>query len=136
MSQATADLARRFFDEVWNQRREDVLERLAQPDAVSHRSTGETVSVAGFRETVHRPFTEAIPDLRIEVEDVVASDNQAVVRWRSTGTHAGDGFGCAPSGQHIDFRGMTWLVFRDDKVVEGWDCWDETALKQKLSTPV
>lgn len=136
MSEATAELARTFFDEVWNQKLEDAVERLAHPDAVSHRGLDEIVGVASFQETVHRPFTEAFPDLHIEIEDVLASGDEAVVRWRTTGTHLGNGLGVPPSGQHFEFRGMTWLAFRDGKIAEGWDCWDETALKQRLALPV
>lgn len=133
MAFQTETIARRFFEEVWNQNQFDSVTDLSQPDAVSHRGTGETCCVDDFHEKVIQNFKGAIPDLHIEVEDVVATEDQAVVRWRSTGTHLGEGFGLKPTGQPLDFRGVTWLRFRDGKIAEGWDLWDETGLVQRLS---
>ena len=133
MALKSETVARRFFEEVWNQNQLDAVDELSHPDAVSHRCNGETCDVDEFRDKVLQNFKGAIPDLRVEIEDIVATEEQAVVRWRSTGTHVGEGFGLTPTGQPVDFRGMTWLRFRDGKIAEGWDCWDETGIVQRLT---
>ena len=66
------------------------------------------------------PFLGAFPDLRVEVEEIIAQDDQVAVRWSATGTHRGDHLGCPPCGEPVTFRGLTWIVVRDGKFREGW----------------
>jgi hypothetical protein len=40
MATAYDALARRWFEEVWNQRRADTIDEMLAPDAVSHLETG------------------------------------------------------------------------------------------------
>lgn len=136
VSDSADTLARRFFEEIWNQKRGESLEQFAHAEAISHRSSDEIKGSAEFLDSIYLPFTKAIPDLHIEIEAVLAQGDEAVVRWRTTGTHTEEGLGVPASGQRINFQGMTWLTFRDGKVIEGWDCWDEMALMQQLKTPV
>lgn len=117
------ELGRRWFEEVWNRRRDDLVEELMAPDAYGHVEGGEYRGPAGFRE-MQRMFFAALPDVHIEIEDIVADGDRAAVRWHARGTHSGEGFGFAPSQRGIDVRGTTWLVARDGKIVEGWDTWN------------
>jgi steroid delta-isomerase-like uncharacterized protein len=132
MADHAADLARRFFEEVWNNRRGESIEEFAHHDGISHRTDGVVIGRDDFLNVVYRPLVKAVPDLRIAVEDVLGRGDQAVVRWFLTGTHTGDGLGIPPSGRSIRLRGMTWLVFRDGKIAEGWDCWDLGGLLASL----
>ncbi|HEX6984512.1 MAG TPA: ester cyclase [Planctomycetaceae bacterium] len=132
MSERNAELARRFFQEVWNERRAETIDELVHPGGVAHHTNGELTSAEQFRDIVHKRFLDAFPDLHIEIEDVLAAGDQAVVRWSANGTHLGDGLGVKASRQKVAFRGMTWFVFRDGKIVEGWDCWDHGGLLQAL----
>lgn len=128
----TADLARRLFEHVWNGRRGEEIAEFAHADGVSHRTDGSTIGREDFLAAVYHPFVGAVPDLHFAIEDVLASGDQAVVRWFLTGTHTGDGLGILPSGRPVRLRGMTWLVFRDGKISEGWDCWDLGGLLASL----
>ena len=124
-------LARRWFEEVWNQRRTEVVHELLLPDSVGHLEGGDVVGPEPFL-AVHAGLVQTLPDLRVHVEDTVAQGDQVVVRWSASGTHVGKGMGCEPTGARLKFRGMTWLRFRDGKMVEGWDAWDLDGLMQKL----
>jgi predicted ester cyclase len=70
--------------------------------------------------------------VHIEVEDILADGDRAAVRWRATGTHAGDGFGFAATKRGIDVRGTTWLIAKNGKIVEGWDTWNLNAMIASL----
>jgi len=65
----------------------------------------------------------AFPDLQVEVEDTAADGDQVVVRWHASGTHLGAGLGMPATDRPVDFRGMTWLTFRDGVIGVGWDSW-------------
>ncbi|HEY3186835.1 MAG TPA: ester cyclase, partial [Solirubrobacteraceae bacterium] len=60
----------------------------------------------------------AIPDFRLEILDVIAEDDRAAVRWRSTGTFAGPGHfqGLEPNGARIDVEGCDLVRVADGKV--------------------
>src|ERR1700752_311953 len=134
MENQTAVLARRWFEEVWNARREEAIDELMNADAVGHMEGGDVAGPNGFRE-VRAVFLNALPDMHITVEDVLANGDQAVVRWRVRGTHRGDLLGIAPSQRQIDFRGMSWLTVRDGKLAEGWDTWNLGGLLESLRSP-
>ena len=102
-------IARRWFDEVWNARREEMIDELMADESVGHVETGDVVGRNEFKK-MRAMFLAAVPDLRIDVEDVVAEGERAAVRWRVTGTHTGDGFGFPGTGKAVAARGTTWLV--------------------------
>lgn len=131
MSHPHVETARRWFEQIWNQRRTDLIESFVSEESVSHMEGGDVASADEFR-AMHQQFTAAFPDLQVTVEETVADDDNVVVRWRATGTHHGDGLGLKATGRPISIRGMTWLKFRDGKFVEGWDSWNQGALFESL----
>ena len=72
----------------------------------------------------HRQFGlstyEAFPDLVRPVEDIIAADDKAVVRWTSEGTHLGPYFGQPPTGKRLTTSGITIFRIADGLVVEEW----------------
>jgi steroid delta-isomerase-like uncharacterized protein len=128
-------LARRWFDEVWNQRRTDTIDELLTDESVGHSESGPLRGSREFKERAHAVFLAAFPDLRMTVEGTVAEGDQVVVRWAAAGTHLGGGLGFPASGKQVSFRGMTWIRFRDGKMNEGADCWNQAGLIQSLRGP-
>jgi len=51
-------------------------------------------------------FRNAFPDLSCTVEDQVAEDDRVVSRWTLRGTHRGDFFGIAGTGNRVEFTGI------------------------------
>jgi steroid delta-isomerase-like uncharacterized protein len=135
MSQPTnSQLARKWFDEVWNQRKESTVHELLHPDIVGHMEGLEVRSPADYVQA-RAALLDGIPDLRVTVEAVIGEGDSVAVRWSATGTHRGPGLGLAPSFRPAQFRGMTWMVFSDGRIVEGWDSWNQGLLLQQLSNP-
>ena len=128
-------LAHRWFEEVWNARREDLIGELIHPEVVSHTVSGDVTGIDQFLDRVYRPFLGAFPDLQIEIENSLADEDDVAVRWHATGTHTGEGFGVPASGRRIALRGVTWIEIRDGRMVEGWDFWDSAALLAQLREP-
>ncbi|WP_240911490.1 ester cyclase [Paludisphaera soli] len=131
MSALHRTLSRRWFEEVWNDRRTEAIDELMSPDGIGHMESGDFEGPGPFKE-IRDQFLAAFPDLRIEIEDVVADGDDVVVRWRASGTHTGDGFGFEPSRRPVSFRGMTWHRYKDGVLVEGWDGWNQDGLFRSL----
>lgn len=131
MSDENRAIAHRWMQEVWNERREDVIDELMSDSAVGHMEGGDAHGPAGFK-AVRAALLDAIPDLRIEIEDSVAEADRVVVRWHVTGTHHGAGLGIPPSGRPVSASGMTWFRFSNGKLAEGWDSWNLGGLLERL----
>lgn len=125
------ELGRRWFEEVWNRRNDRAIDELMAPDSYGRVEGGEYRGPAGFRE-MQAMFLAALPDVHLEVEDILADGDRAAVRWRARGRHAGEGFGIPASKREIDVRGTTWLLVRDGKIVEGWDTWNLAGMLESL----
>jgi len=134
MADRNRELALRWMEEIWNQRKAEVVDELMHEEAVGHMEGGDARGPAGFK-VVHSVMLQAIPDLRIEVEDSVAEGDAVVLRWRVGGTHRGEGLGIPPSGRTVDAHGMSWFRIRDGRMVEGWDSWNIDGFMAALARP-
>ena len=133
MSQNSITLVRRWFDEVWNQRRADTIDELLTAESVCHADDGPIRGPAEFKERQFVPFVAAFPDLRIEVEAIIAQGDEVVVRWIATGIHSGDGLGFRATNRKATFRGLTWIQVRDGKLVQGWQSSNIPVVIRELS---
>ena len=79
----------------------------------------------------------AFPDMKVEVEQLVADDDNVAFAYTLTGTHKGDFMGVAGTGKSIKARGMQISRFENGKMVERWGSSDELGiLKQIGANPV
>ena len=64
-----------------------------------------------------------------------ADGDHVVVRWRVRGTHLGAGLGMPATGRPVNFRGMTWLIFKDGVIIgRGFGRDDQTRLASVQSS--
>ena len=123
--------ARRWFDDIWNQRRDETAHELLDREAVGHLEGLTTRGIDEF--FVARSYIiTAFPDFRIQVEDTVADGEDVVVRWSGTGTHRGMLMDVPPTGTTVNVRGLTWLRFAHGRIVEGWDAWNQGGMMADL----
>ena len=134
MSAENLGIVHRWFDEVWNQRRAETIDELLTPDSVCYTDEGPIRGPGGFKERQYVPMLSAFPDIRVDVEATIVQGDQVVVRWTASGTHAGEGLGCPATQRPVTMRGMTWLVVRDGKLVEGWQTSNITDIVRELAS--
>jgi steroid delta-isomerase-like uncharacterized protein len=60
----------------------------------------------------------AFPDFELEIVEVIAEGNKAVVRWSATGTFSGSARfeGLDPNGAKVDIQGCDVLTIRDGRI--------------------
>ena len=99
-------------------------------DIVCHAPIGELKGEA------HRQFMvglfSAFPDVRFNIEDMIAVDDKVVTRWSSIGTHKGMFMGAAPTGKTVTNFGTTIDRVVNGKIVEEWPHWDTLGFMQQL----
>jgi steroid delta-isomerase-like uncharacterized protein len=113
-------VAMRWFDQVWDRRRESAIHEMLTEDSVCYADSGVMHGADEFRDRMYRPFVAAFPDLKITILDTVAEGDRVALRWTARGTHTGDGLGFAKTDRTIDLAGMTFLRIEGDKLAEGW----------------
>ncbi len=134
MSASNAELARRWFEEVWNRRREATVGELMHPDAVGHMEGREIRGPSEFL-SGRAQLLGAFPDFGVQVDQIIAQGDDVVVRWSAKGTHRGESLGFPASNRSAAFRGITWLRFRGGRIVEGWDAWNQGKMIHDLQAP-
>lgn len=83
--------------------------------------------------TFFRMYRAAFPDLRMDVEDVIASGDKVVTRARATGTHEGDFMGMPATGRRVDVQLVDIVRFADDGLAhEHWGVFDTMTMMQQL----
>ena len=122
----------RYYDEVLNQRRLDVLDEIAAEDYVEHDPfPGQGNGRADLKARVtglHNWFNP----LRFTVEDVIAEDDRVAVRWTNAGTDSGGFMGIPPTGKEFGIAGIDIHVVRDGRLAEHWHVVDLLGQMQQL----
>ncbi|WP_372020743.1 ester cyclase [Tistrella mobilis] len=65
---------------------------------------------------IFRMLREAIPDLAVEIHDVLAGPDRAAVRLTATGTHLGPLFGVPAGGRRISFAMHEFHRFEGERI--------------------
>ena len=127
-------IGRRWFEEVWNDRSVEAIDRRMTPDCVVHGlgRGGEDLAGPGGFKPFHQAFLNAFPDLRVQVEDVIEEGDKVAIRWTATGLHQGDGLGMPATHKRMHVGGMTIARIRDGRLVEGWNNFDVMRMMQQL----
>jgi len=130
--EANKEVARRFFEEMWNLRDLDIVEELISADMQGHAPTGEFVGYEGERQTILGTLA-AFPDLQITIDEMIAEDNKVALLTSYHGTHTGTLMGqIPPTGAEIRMTGAILFHFADGKIVEAWSFADMLGLMQQI----
>lgn len=127
-------LARRFFQEFWDQKNVTVADELVAANHVDHTPgspPGLPPGPEGFKQFASVYFA-AFPDLRITIEDMVAEGDKVVTRWTTQATHKGNLMGIPPTGKQVIITGITINQIAGGKAVETWTNFDMLGLLQQI----
>ncbi|HEX8474367.1 MAG TPA: ester cyclase [Pyrinomonadaceae bacterium] len=134
MSNEPREVLVRWFEEVWNQGREEAIDELFDENGIAHGLGDAQEGLrgpAGFR-TVFHQFHNAFPGIHVTVEEAIVEGEMVAVRCRVHGTHNGDGLGFAATSRPVEFTGMSFARIRDGKIVEAWNNFDFQTMFQQL----
>ena len=113
--------ARRFMEESFGGGKPELVDDVLDPDFVRYDPYIESGEVRGAQTVKGNIewFRNAFPDLSCTVEEQVAEGDKVVSRWTVRGTHRGDFFGVADTGNRVEFTGMQIDRFDESgKIVE------------------
>jgi steroid delta-isomerase-like uncharacterized protein len=132
MSTENKESMRRFFDEVVNGGDVALIDELLAADFVEHE---EFPGLAGGREGTKQFFTlmrTAFPDLRVDLDDLIAEGDKVVARSSMSGTHKAEFMGMAPTGSQFRVSVIDVVRFSGGKAVEHWGVTDTAGMMEQL----
>ena len=123
----------RYFDEVWNNGKLDVLDEIIAPTYINHNpgSPNPIPGPEGLKPIVEG-IRKAFPDLRYEIKNMVVYDDQIAVHTIMHGTHNGDFFGLAPTNKVVEVAQMQIERVINNQIVEHWRVTDELSMLKQL----
>ncbi|MEP7375187.1 MAG: ester cyclase [Chitinophagaceae bacterium] len=126
-------LISQYFNEVWNKGKVELLDELIAPAYLNHSSSiaGAPPGPEGLQPIVIA-MRKAFPDLCYEIKDLIITPDRIVARVVMTGTHQGDFFGLAPTGQKIKVDQVNIEYVTGGKITEHWRITDELSLMKQL----
>lgn len=134
MSDQNKALARRWFEEVWNQGSEATIDELFHPQGKSHGfpdADSVLVGPEGFK-TIHRRFHNAFKDIHIDIDELIAEGDRVAIRWTCTMVHNGDGLGFPATGKKTTVPGSSFVTCLGGQLIDGYNFMDLTKMTLEL----
>jgi steroid delta-isomerase-like uncharacterized protein len=135
MSEKNKELVYRWFEEVWNQGKREVIDELMAKDGVVHGladADGNPISGTDGFHCFHDQFRGAFPDIVVNVEDVCAEGDKVVARCSVRATHTGESLGFAATNAPIEIEGVAIVRIENGKIAEAWNHFDFLAMNRQL----
>ena len=108
---------------------------LLLPDAVIHAPRGLSTTSRELEKTVWREAVAAMPDLRHDVQEVLAGQDVEMARVVVTGTMAGRFAGVEGSGRSFRMDQAVIAHLRGGRIAEAWEIADVAALESQVTQP-
>ena len=123
-------VARRVFEEIFNQGRFEVANEIYAKDFVNHGVTRDV----GLKEDqdAARGWRSAFPDLRTKIDKALVDGEFVTVLWSGEGTNTGEGNGLPATGKTLKGRGITIWRISGGKIREEWSEFDQLRILQQL----
>ena len=130
MSAAGEAVVRRFYEQMCNERKNELAPELFTTDHVLHDPQvpgppgpdGMVAVISTYQEGVNGHWG---------IEEIFSTDDRVTVRWTGSGTHVGDVNGIAPTGKPVKVDAISIHRIAGGKIAETWEVWDTlTFLRQ------
>jgi predicted ester cyclase len=126
---------RRFYDEVWNDRRLDLVPEVLHPDLTFRGSLGPVrTGYQGFIDYVGEVH-EALAGYHCEVEELVEDGSRVAARALFSGLHRGVLLGHAPTMKAVSWAGAAFFRFDGALARDIWVLGDVDGLRAQLAGP-
>jgi predicted ester cyclase len=77
-------------------------------------------------------FRQGFPDVVSTIEDLIAEGDKVVAHWRSRATHQGNYMDIPPTGNRVEFTGISVYRIEGDKIAQSWTVEDQFGLMQQI----
>ena len=122
---------RRWVANAWNKGNFTGVDALFDSGYVLHDPAGPVTGASGLTDFIAL-YRRGFPDLKMEVDDVLESDDRAAWRFTVTGTQHGEFMGIPATGRAIVVTGVLISRFEGDRWAEDWVAYDGVGMLRQL----
>jgi predicted ester cyclase len=117
----------------------DFADVVFHPHFVNHyrpegRDIPSTERPASGFQSFYGSLLQGFPDARMEINEQIAEGDLVATRKTLRGTHRGELWGLAPSGNRVEFEFLDIFRVADGKLIEHWTSMDLAALRSQMLT--
>ncbi len=125
--------ARRWTEELWGQGKLEVADEIIASDYVRH-DPGDPFPARGPQDVkrIVSMLRTMLPDLRLELEDMIADGDKVVSRYTAVATDTRGYMGMAPTDKTIRTNAIQIFRFAEGKIVESWAVRDDLGTLRQL----
>lgn len=120
LTERNRSVVRRYIDEFKNQQKFLVFPRLFARDFRHHFDFPNLPNSMETFVSMGQNFLSAFPDVRVDVQQLLADDQHVVERNVVYATHEGEFYGITPTGRTVTWSEVHIYRLRDGKIVENW----------------
>src|SRR5438067_13821679 len=131
MSAADEAVVRRFYEQMCNERKNDLAPELFTADHKMHDPQAPCADGPDGIAEVVSVYQKGVEG-HWHIEEIFSTDDRVVVRWTGTGTHVAELNGIPPTGKKIRVDAITIHRMQGGKIAETWEVWDTLGFLQQL----
>lgn len=122
---------RRLVERVINNKCLAEIDAIIHPDYVYRAPGQELHGRQAFRELL-AAYQQALPDLHVNIDELICTDNKAVLLFTLSGTHKNELIGIPATGTQVSINGITCSHFDNGQIIREWELLDQLTLLQQL----
>jgi len=122
---------KKLFDEIMNARKFDAIKDVISSNFTHHGIPNAKGGPDGFREVMEQ-FTSAFPDMKINLEHIIADGDMVATRGHWTGTNNGSFMGMPATNKKVNVQFIDVWKLKDGKCQENWVQMDMMGMMQQI----
>jgi steroid delta-isomerase-like uncharacterized protein len=131
MSAADEAVVRRFYEQMCNERKNELAPELFSDDHLMHDPQVPAGPGPQGMADVISVYQKGV-DGHWGIEEIFSTGDRVIVRWTGSGTHNAELNGIPPTGKDIRVDAISIHRMSDGKIAETWEVWDTLGFLQQL----
>ena len=131
MSASDEAVVRRFYDQMCNERKNELAPEIFTAGHVMHDPQVPAPPGPEGMAAVVSVYQEGV-DGHWQIEEIFSAGDRVVVRWTGSGTHVGEINGIPPTGAKVRVDAISVHRMRDNRIDETWEVWDTLGFLQQI----
>ena len=131
MSAADEAVVRRFYEQMCNERKNEIAPEVFAPGHRMHDPQVPAGDGPGAMVDAISAYQQGV-DGHWQIEEIFSTGDRVVARWTGSGTHVGDMNGIAPTGNKVKVDAISIHRVQDGKIAETWQVWDTLGFLQQI----
>jgi steroid delta-isomerase-like uncharacterized protein len=130
-AEANKAIVQRFYEEVFNQGREEVIDEIISADYVDYGHNPPGRGPEGAKQDF-RNATAVFSNTHYTIDELLATDNRVIARWTGTYIHAGDFAGVPATGKPVSLTGISIYRVANGQIQETRNAVNWLSLLQQI----